>query len=751
MLVILLNCVTLGMFQPCEDVECQSERCTILEAFDDFIFAFFAVEMVIKMVALGIFGQKCYLGDTWNRLDFFIVMAGNRLSLKFVPALKPFHIDLEGKPEGQRRAPGSGGAHGGGMRILVTLLLDTLPMLGNVLLLCFFVFFIFGIVGVQLWAGLLRNRCFLDRNFAMTYNLTFLHPYYRTDEAEENPFICSSHRENGMQKCSNIPNRKEYKVECTLSMDSYSPSIQPCCINWNQYYNVCMAGDVNPHNGAINFDNIGYAWIAIFQVITLEGWVDIMYYVMDAHSFYNFIYFILLIIVGSFFMINLCLVVIATQFSETKQRENQLMQEQRARYLSNDSTIASFSEPGSCYEELLKYICHIFRKVKRRTIRLYNNWQSKRRKKVNPNSTTNGQSRRGKKRITSIHHLIHHHHHHHHHYHISNGSPRGPRSNPEICDLELKVMKPGGQLMLPSPSPNLQSPAPPPDSESVHSIYHADCHVEGPQVNCKSSNAPASIKLTAGLSNHGNMNYPTILPSPTSKASSVPVPKGKKNGNSPVAMVNSPVNLGTDPYGKLQQLVGEHEVRSYLGEVGGHGSSFIRDVWRAHGLCHPCYCGRFVVFSPQPGLVREYSTNVLCATGTACRLIKRANISDPPGIFDITTVPSRKPVSLVSKASGICMTFRKVKYILILVTALCSSAWANQRFILLSAAFSLNWRSSSVSQEWLKSALLLLGKRQMPGLGARRIRCLEPGLPKTHLGAPGPLQGSGRFWGEGEG
>lgn len=51
-----------------------------------------------------------------------------------------------------------------GMRILVTLLLDTLPMLGNVLLLCFFVFFIFGIVGVQLWAGLLRNRCFMPDN-----------------------------------------------------------------------------------------------------------------------------------------------------------------------------------------------------------------------------------------------------------------------------------------------------------------------------------------------------------------------------------------------------------------------------------------------------------------------------------------------------------------------------------------------------------------------------------------------------------
>ncbi|XP_029805117.1 voltage-dependent T-type calcium channel subunit alpha-1H, partial [Suricata suricatta] len=318
MLVIMLNCVTLGMFRPCEDVECQSERCSVLEAFDDFIFAFFAVEMVIKMIALGLFGQKCYLGDTWNRLDFFIVMAGmmeysldghnvSLSAIRTVRVLRPLRAI--------NRVPS--------MRILVTLLLDTLPMLGNVLLLCFFVFFIFGIVGVQLWAGLLRNRCFLDSTFARNSNLSFLRPYYQTEEGEENPFICSSRRDNGMQKCSHIPSRRELRVECTLGWEAYGqPQAEGgagvgrnACINWNQYYNVCRSGGSNPHNGAINFDNIGYAWIAIFQVITLEGWVDIMYYVMDAHSFYNFIYFILLIIVGSFFMINLCLVVIATQFS----------------------------------------------------------------------------------------------------------------------------------------------------------------------------------------------------------------------------------------------------------------------------------------------------------------------------------------------------------------------------------------------------------------------------------------------------
>uniref|UniRef100_A0A8I3PH29 Voltage-dependent T-type calcium channel subunit alpha-1H n=1 Tax=Canis lupus familiaris TaxID=9615 RepID=A0A8I3PH29_CANLF len=600
MLVIMLNCVTLGMFRPCEDVECQSERCSILEAFDDFIFAFFAVEMIIKMIALGLFGQKCYLGDTWNRLDFFIVMAGmmeysldghnvSLSAIRTVRVLRPLRAI--------NRVPS--------MRILVTLLLDTLPMLGNVLLLCFFVFFIFGIVGVQLWAGLLRNRCFLDSGFARNNNLTFLRPYYQTEEGEENPFICSSRRDNGMQKCSHIPSRRELRVECTLGWEAYGQpqadapgAARNACINWNQYYNVCRSGGSNPHNGAINFDNIGYAWIAIFQVITLEGWVDIMYYVMDAHSFYNFIYFILLIIVGSFFMINLCLVVIATQFSETKQRENQLMREQRARYLSNDSTLASFSEPGSCYEELLKYVGHICRKVKRRSLRLYARWQSRWRKKVDPSSALHGQGpghrpRRAGRHMASVHHLVyHHHHHHHHHYHFSHSSPRRP--GPEPGPGDTRLVQAG---TLPSPPSPGRGPL---DAESVHSVYHADCHVEGPQERARVAHAAAaaaaSLKLATGL---GAMNYPTILPSPAggSKGGASPGPKGKRAGGPLGTSEQSPLSLrGPDPYEKIQHLVGEHGL--------GRAPS------RLSGLSVPC-----PLPSPQAGtLTCELKNCPYCAS-----------------------------------------------------------------------------------------------------------------------------------------
>nr|XP_049615690.1 voltage-dependent T-type calcium channel subunit alpha-1G isoform X15 [Syngnathus scovelli] len=428
MLVILLNCVTLGMFHPCEDIDCNSDRCKILQDFDDFIFAFFAIEMVIKMVALGIFGKKCYLGDTWNRLDFFIVIAGMleySLNLQNVSFSAVRTVRVLRPLRAINRVPS--------MRILVTLLLDTLPMLGNVLLLCFFVFFIFGIVGVQLWAGLLRNRCFVEDNFSFPLSAE-LEKYYHTENDDENPFICSQPRENGMRDCSSVPKLYDEAglLQCNLDMYSYNSTDNTTCVNWNQYYSNCSAGLVNPFKGAINFDNICYAWIAIFQVITLEGWVDIMYFVMDAHSFYNFIYFILLIIIGSFFMINLCLVVIATQFSETKQRESQLMKEQRVRFMSNASTLASLSEPGSCYDELLKYLVHVIRKGAKEAARICRFLARRAGLTIAasppPVEPQQRQSqRRGRRKSSrqgsfSVYHMAHPHPH--YHYHFGNGSVR---------------------------------------------------------------------------------------------------------------------------------------------------------------------------------------------------------------------------------------------------------------------------------------------------------------------------------------
>lgn len=75
-------------------------------------------------------------------------------------------------------------------------------------------------------------------------------------------------------------------------------------------------------------------------------------------------------------MLNLCLVVIATQFAETKRRETENMaaeRRRRRRRRRSSSTQASCSAeddpPDSCYTEIIKYVAHVARRARRRLIR----------------------------------------------------------------------------------------------------------------------------------------------------------------------------------------------------------------------------------------------------------------------------------------------------------------------------------------------------------------------------------------------
>lgn len=168
-------------------------------------------------------------------------------------------------------------------------------------------------------------------------------------------------------------------------------------------------------------------------------------------------------------MINLCLVVIATQFSETKQRENQLMQEQRARFRSNESTLASLAEPGSCYEEMLKYLAHVCRKLWRHVVRIYGDLCPKRRRGVaNPGTSlsvggTNGYRSDNGTKMGPTQYCMLHYHHPHQHY-ISNG-------------IEMKTLQ-----------------------------LDRDAHIAK-----KTPSLPLALQNLKGL--RLGMNYPTILPS----------------------------------------------------------------------------------------------------------------------------------------------------------------------------------------------------------------------------------------------
>jgi len=137
-------------------------------------------------------------------------------------------------------------------------------------------------VGVYYWATLYWRRLLLPD------------PYVGPDGVD---FICSQEGHDGMTHCATeIPLWTENGVPCNRSVpvDTSDPSVssKSSCVNWNQHYTLCKTGLSNPYRGSISFDNIGLAWVAIFQVqafshalnlneIHAEPWASITWWTGD--------------------------------------------------------------------------------------------------------------------------------------------------------------------------------------------------------------------------------------------------------------------------------------------------------------------------------------------------------------------------------------------------------------------------------------------------------------------------------------
>lgn len=177
-------------------------------------------------------------------------------------------------------------------------------------------------------------------------------------------------------------------------------------------------------------------------------------------------------------MINLCLVVIATQFSETKKRETERMMQERKRFQST-STLASNSEPGGCYKEILKYLAHLWRRAKRKIVKLYYDARGKTHphRKIKPALTLRKKKRKGttmqssrscqkccSQRYNYYYQLIGSG----DNNHISrrNSSPLAPRASPEMSDIE-SISSPRRPNFLTVPSINSLHPD---SSESVNTL-----------------------------------------------------------------------------------------------------------------------------------------------------------------------------------------------------------------------------------------------------------------------------------------
>ncbi|XP_068916806.1 sodium channel protein para-like isoform X7 [Tenebrio molitor] len=260
--MILLSSLALAL----EDVHLQSRPVLqdILYYMDRIFTVIFFFEMLIKWLALGF--QK-YFTNAWCWLDFVIVMVS---LINFVASLAGAGGIQAFKTMRTLRAlrPLRAMSRMQGMRVVVNALVQAIPSIFNVLLVCLIFWLIFAIMGVQLFAGK-YFKCVDGNKTTLNYEI--------------------------------IPD-----------------------------YNACKAENYTWENSPMNFDHVGKAYLCLFQVATFKGWIQIMNDAIDSRdlnkqpiretNIYMYLYFVFFIIFGSFFTLNLFIGVIIDNFNEQKKK-----------------------------------------------------------------------------------------------------------------------------------------------------------------------------------------------------------------------------------------------------------------------------------------------------------------------------------------------------------------------------------------------------------------------------------------------
>ncbi|MEE6478013.1 hypothetical protein FKM82_011714 [Ascaphus truei] len=149
------------------------------------------------------------------------------------------------------------------------------PLL-HIALLVLFVIIIYAIIGLELFMGKMHKTCYVPSDG------------YPDVPTEEEASPCALASNNGRH-----------------------------CPNGS----ICRAGWDGPKHGITNFDNFAFAMLTVFQCITMEGWTDVLYWMQDAMGYeLPCVYFVSLVIFGSFFVLNLVLGVLSGEFSKEREK-----------------------------------------------------------------------------------------------------------------------------------------------------------------------------------------------------------------------------------------------------------------------------------------------------------------------------------------------------------------------------------------------------------------------------------------------
>uniref|UniRef100_A0AAY4E498 Voltage-dependent L-type calcium channel subunit alpha n=1 Tax=Denticeps clupeoides TaxID=299321 RepID=A0AAY4E498_9TELE len=307
LLAIFANCVALGVSKPFPEDDSNATNHD-LEQVEYVFLIIFTIETFLKILAYGlVMHPSSYIRNGWNLLDFVIVIVGLFSVVLETATHKPGEAHhMPGKPGGLdvkalrafrvlrplRLVSGVPS-----LQIVLNSIMKAMVPLLHISLLVLFVIIIYAIIGLELFIGRMHKTCF-----------------FITSEmyADDDPLPCA-----------------------------FAGHGRQCLVNGSE----CRGRWEGPNGGITNFDNFFFAMLTVFQCITMEGWTDVLYWMNDAIGFeLPWVYFVSLVIFGSFFVLNLVLGVLSGEFSKEREkakargdfqklREKQQMEEDLCGYM----------------------------------------------------------------------------------------------------------------------------------------------------------------------------------------------------------------------------------------------------------------------------------------------------------------------------------------------------------------------------------------------------------------------------------
>uniref|UniRef100_A0AAZ1WZ29 Sodium channel protein n=1 Tax=Oreochromis aureus TaxID=47969 RepID=A0AAZ1WZ29_OREAU len=294
MVTILTNCVFMTMSDP------PAWSKTV-----EYVFTgIYTFEASIKVLSRGFcIGDFTFLRDPWNWLDFMVISMAyltEFVDLGNVSALRTFRVLRALKTI--TVIPG--------LKTIVGALIQSVKKLADVMILTVFCLSVFALIGLQLFMGNLRQKCVLmpppflsNHTCNPSLSVTENHYYY---PGHADALLCGNSSDAG------------------VCPDGY----------------VCMKAGRNPNYGYTSYDTFGWAFLALFRLMTQDFWENLFQLTLRAAGKTYMIFFVVVIFLGSFYLINLILAVVAMAYAE-----------------QNQATIAEAKQKEEEYAQILEASC----------------------------------------------------------------------------------------------------------------------------------------------------------------------------------------------------------------------------------------------------------------------------------------------------------------------------------------------------------------------------------------------------------